>query len=111
MQTKWARETSLGMDEYFPKKHSFQRIQLSRIINIHIMSVRVTDDKHFKIKNELWYWHKHRKNITLMQGVILCNTLEYWDNTNLYARFIFSSLQKYFNHSIHSSRQTTIDSK
>ena len=32
------------------KKHSFQRIQLSRIINIHIMSVRVTDDRHFNIK-------------------------------------------------------------
>jgi len=46
-----------------------------------------------------------------MQGVIVCGTLEHWADTSLYVRFLFSSHRISFNHSIHSFRQITIDSK
>ena len=107
----WTRGNFLNMDKDFQTKWSFQQIQLVRSINRCTISVRLTDETQFNIKRELYRWHKHCKSFTIIQGVIFCWTLKHWDNTSLYAQFLFNILRTSVNRSIRSCRQIAINNK
>ena len=50
--------------------------------------------------DELSNWHKKRKSFTLLQGVTLCGTTEFWTNTSPWIRFIYLNLRSAVNRSI-----------
>ena len=47
--------------------------------------------------NELSHWQTQRKSFTLMQGVILCGSLEFWANTSPWIRFLYHQLRSSVN--------------
>ena len=47
--------------------------------------------------DELSHWHKKRKSFTLMQGVVLCGSLEFWANTSTWVRLIYHQLRSAVN--------------
>ena len=59
--------------------------------------VVITKEKLLKMVIEINHWYSGRKSFTIMQGVILCGTLEHWINTLPWAKFLFIMIRKYDN--------------
>ena len=47
--------------------------------------------------DELSHWHKKRKSFNLLQGVILCGSLEFWAVTSSWVRFVYLQLRSSVN--------------
>ena len=45
----------------------------------------------------LLHWHKKRKSFTLLQGVTLCGSIEFWANIAPWIRFIYLNLRSAVN--------------
>lgn len=69
------------------------KIQLGIQLNTRSMPIALTDDKRLAMVEELSHWYKQRLGFTLIQGVIFCDTLEFWANTSPRARFMYLSLR------------------
>ena len=61
------------------------------------MSIGLTESKRLAILDELSHWHSKRRSFTLLQGVILCGSLEFWANTSVWVRFIYHQLRSAVN--------------
>ena len=61
------------------------------------MSLGLTEKKRIAMLDELSHWHKKRKSFNLLQGVVLCGSLEFWTNTSLWVRFIYLQLRSSVN--------------
>ena len=59
------------------------------------MSICLTEKNRLSMLDELSLWHKkkERKSFTLLQGVILCGSLEFWANTSSWIRFLYHQLR------------------
>ena len=60
---------------------------------------------------ELSHWHKKRKSFTLLQGAILCGSLEFWANTSPWVRFLYHQLRSSVNLSLCNCVQITKNRK
>ena len=94
------RQNALSLDKYFESTCSYERIQLGIAINTRKMTVALTEQKRKTMLDELSNWHKKRKSFTLLQGVTLCGSLEFWANTSPWIRFIYLNLRSAVNRSI-----------
>ena len=75
------RQNPLSLDKYYQSICSYQRIQLGKKINTRTMMIVITKEKLLKMVIEIKHWHSGKKSFTIMQGVILCGTLEHWVDT------------------------------
>ena len=91
------RQDALSLDKYFESICSHDRTQLGFQVNTRKMSVGLTEKKRLLMLSELSHWHTQRKSFTLMQGVILCGSLEFWANTSPWIRFIYHQLRSSVN--------------
>ena len=91
------RQNALSLDKYFESVCSYERIQLGINVNTRTMSIGLTDKKRLSMLDELSHWHKKRKSFTLMQGVVLCGSLEFWANTSTWFRLIYHQLRSAVN--------------
>ena len=91
------RQNPLSLDKYYESICSFDRIQLGININTRSMSIRLTEKKRLSMLDELSHWHKQRKSFTLLQGVILCGSLEFWANTSPWVRLLYHQLRSSVN--------------
>ena len=101
------RQDPLSLDKYFESICSFQRIQLGINVNTRRMSLSLTDTKRVSMLEELSHWHKKRKSFTLLQGVILCGSLEFWANTSSWVRFLYHQLRSSVNKCLLNCMQIT----
>ena len=91
------RQSPLSLDKYFDSVCSYERIQLGFQVNTRTMSIALTEKKRLSMLDELSHWHKQQKSFTLLQGVILCGSLEFWANTSPWIRFIYHQLRSSVN--------------
>ena len=105
------RQDPLSLDKYFESICSFQRIQLGISLNTRTMSLRLTEKKRLSMLEELSHWHKKRKSFTLLQGVILCGSLEFWANSSPWVRFLYHQLRSSVNLSLCNCVQITKNRK
>ena len=91
------RQDSLSLDKYFESICSHKRIQLGIEINTRTMTVGLTEKKRLSMLKELAHWHTKRKSFTLLQGVVLCGSLEFWALTSPWIRFIYHQLRSSVN--------------
>ena len=91
------RQNPLSLDKYFESVCSYTRIQLGISVNTRTMMIYLTDKKRMAMLDELSHWHKDRKSFTLLQGVILCGSLEFWAITSPWIRFIYHQLRSCVN--------------
>ena len=87
------RQDALSLDKYFESTCSYQRIQLGININTRKMTLGLTEKKRLSMLDELSHWHKKRRSFTLLEGVVLCGSLEFWANTSSWVRFIYHQLR------------------
>lgn len=87
------RQNPLSLDKYFESVCSYERIQLGMNVNTRMMSVGLTEKKRLSMLDELSHWHNKRRSFTLLQGVILCESIEFWANTSSWIRFLFHQLR------------------
>ena len=87
---------------------------MGKQINIRTMMVIITKDKLIEMTIEIKYWHSKIKSFTIIQGVIVCETLERWVDTLPWAKFLFIMIRKSVNSClndclqiIHSSEKNT----
>ena len=74
------RQNPLSLDKYFESTCSYERIQLGIKVNSRTMCLSLTDKKRLTMLDELSHWHNKRKSFTLLQGVTLCGSIEFWAN-------------------------------
>ena len=91
------RQNPLSLDKYFESICSYNRTQLGININTRTMTISLTEKKRIAMIKELSHWHKERKSFTLLQGVILCGSLEFWAVTSPWIRFIYHQLRSCVN--------------
>ena len=101
------RQDPLSLDKYYESICSYDRTQLGFQINTRKMTVGLTEKKRFFMLNELSHWHTQRKSFTLMQGVILCGSLEFWANTSPWIRFLYHQLRSSVNKCLTNCLQIT----
>ena len=101
------RQDALSLDKYFESISSFQSIQLGINVNTRRMSLSLTEIKRVSMLEELSHWHKKRKSFTLLQGVILCGSLEFWANTSSWVRFLYHQLRSSVNKCLLNCMQIT----
>ena len=94
------RQNALSLDKYFDSVCSHERIQLGILINTRTLSVSLTEKRRLSMLDEMSHWHKKRKSFTLIQGVTLCGTLEFWANTSPWVRFLYLNLRSSVNRCI-----------
>ena len=87
------RQDALSLDKYFESVCSHERVQLGILINTRSMTLSLTDKRRKNMLDELSHWHKKRKSFTLIQGVTLCGTLEFWASTSPWVRFLYLNLR------------------
>ena len=87
------RQDSLSLDKYFESVCSHKRIQLGIEINTRTMTIGLTEKKRLSMLQELAHWHVKRRSFTLLQGVVLCGSLEFWALTSPWIRFIYHQLR------------------
>ena len=75
------------------------------------MSVSLTDKIRNSMLDELSHWHKKRKSFNLLQGVILCGSLEFWANTSSWVRFIYLQLRSSVNQCLTNCSNITKNKK
>ena len=73
------------------------------------MSICLTEKKRLSMLDELSLWHK--KSFTLLQGVILCGSLEFWANTSSWVRFLYHQLRSAVNKCLTNSSKITKSKK
>ena len=105
------RQNALSLDKYFETTCSFQRIQLGINVNTRTMTVGLTEIKRIAMLDELSHWHKKRRSFTLLQGVILCGSIEFWANTSPWVRFLYLHLRSSVNQCLNTSSKITKDKK
>ena len=91
------RQNALSLDKFFESICSYERIQLGININTRKMSIGLTEKKRLAMLDELSHWHKKRRSFTLLQGVILCGSLEFWANTSTCIGLIYQQLRSAVN--------------
>ena len=91
------RQNALSLDKYFETTCSYERIQLGINVNTRTMTVGLTNMKRIAMLDELSHWHKKRRSFTLLQGVILCGSIEFWANTSPWVRFLYLHLRSSVN--------------
>ena len=91
------RQNALSLDKYFETTCSYKRIQLGINVNTRTMTVGLTDIKRIAMLDELSHWHTKRRSFTLLQGVILCGSIEFWSNTSPWVRFLYLHLRSSLN--------------
>ena len=101
------RQSPLSLDKYFHSICSFQRIQLGKTVNSRTMTVGISKDKKIAIIEELSHWHTKRRSFTLLEGVILCGSLEFWASTSPWARFLYLALRTSVNKSLFNCSKIT----
>ena len=94
------RQNALSLDKYFESVCSHERVQLGILINTRSMTLSLTDKRRKDMLDELSHWHKKRKSFTLLQGVTLCGTLEFWASTSPWVRFLYLNLRSAVNRCI-----------
>ena len=105
------RQDALSLDKYFESVCSYERIQLGIKVNTGTMSKGLTENKRLSILDELSHWHNKRRSFTLLQGVILCGSLEFWANTSVWVRFIYHQLRSAVNKCLLNCFKITKDKK
>ena len=105
------RQNALSLDKYYDSVCSHERVQLGIRVNSRTMTIGLAETRRVTMLNELSHWHKHRKSFTLLQGVTLCGTLEFWANTSPWIRFIYTHLRSSVNKCLHSSVDITKNKK
>ena len=71
------------------------------------MSIGLTQKKRLSMLDELSHWHKKRRSFTLLQGVILCGSLEFWANMSIWVRFIYHQLRSTVNKCLQNCSKIT----
>ena len=105
------RQDALSLDKYFESVCSYKRTQLGILINTRTMSISLSEKKRLSMLNELSHWHKKRKSFNLLQGVILCGTLEFWATTSSWIRFIYLQLRSSINQCLVNCSKITKNKK
>ena len=105
------RQDALSLDKYFESVCSHKRLQLGIDIDTRKMSICLTEKKRLSMLDELSSWHKKRKSFTLLQGVILCGSLEFWANTSSWVRFLYHQLRSAVNKCLTNSSKITKSKK
>ena len=75
------------------------------------MSISLTEKKRLAMLDELSHWHKKRKSFTLLDGVILCGSLEFWATTSSWIRFLYHQLRSAVNKSLLNCSKLTKNKK
>ena len=101
------RQNPLSLDKYCKPICSYERMQLGISINTRSMSIRLTQKKRIAMIKELSHWHKNRKSFTLLQVVILCDSLEFWADTSPWIRFFYHQLRSSVNKCLLNCSQMT----
>ena len=70
---------------------------MGKQINIRTMMVIITKDKLIEMVIEIKHWHSKMKSFTIIQGVIVCETLEHWVDTLPWAKFLSIMIRKSVN--------------
>ena len=105
------RQNPLSLDKYFESTCSYERVQLGIKVNTRTMSLSLTDKKRLAMLDELSHWHFKRKSFTLLQGVVLYGSIEFWANISPWVRFIYLNLSSSVNKCIISSLKLTKEKK
>ena len=105
------RQNALSLDKYFETTCSYERIQLGINVNSRSMTVGLTSQKRIAMLDELSHWHKKRRSFTLLQGVILCGSIEFWANTSPWVRFLYWHLRSSVNQCLNTCSKITKDKK
>ena len=105
------RQDPLSLDKYFESTCSFKRTQIGIDINTRTMSIALSEKKRIAMLDELSHWHKKRKSFTLLQGVVLCGSLEFWATTSSWIRFIYDQLRSAVNKSLLNCSKITKSKK
>jgi hypothetical protein len=101
------RQNPLSLDKYFDSSCSYERTQLGITVNTRKLTISLTDKKRTAMLDELSHWHLKRKSFTLLQGVTLCGSLEFWANISPWVRFLYLNLRSAVNRCITSSLKLT----
>ena len=104
-----ARQDALSLDKFLQSICSYQRDQLGVLINTRSMTIGLAEQKRLTMIDELTHWHQGRRSFTLLQGVTLCGSLEYWSNTSRWGRFLFLSLRDSVTSALHQASAITKD--
>ena len=105
------RQNPLSLDKYYESTCSFERIQLGIRVNSRTMCLSLTDKKRLSMLDELSHWHSKRKSFTLLQGVTLCGSIEFWANISPWVRFLYLNLRSAVNRCITTSLNLTKEKK
>ena len=105
------RQNALSLDKYFETTCSFEIIQLRINVNTRTMTVGLTNIKRVAMLDELSHWHKKRRGFTLLQGVILCGSIEFWSNTSSWVRFLYLHLRPSVNQCLNTCSKITKNKK
>ena len=103
------RQDALSLDKFLQSVYSYQRDQLGVLINTRSMTIGLAEQKRLTMIDELTHWHQGRRSFTLLQGVTLCGSLEYWSNTSRWGRFLFLSLRDSVTSALHQASAITKD--
>ena len=68
-------------------------------------------EKRLFMHDELSHWHKKRRSFTLLQGVILCRSIEFWANISPWVRFLYLNLRSAVNKCITCSTNVAKEKK
>ena len=101
------RHDPLSLDKYFESVCSYIRTQLGIVINTRDMSIGLSEKKRLSILDELSHWHNRRRSFTLLQGVVLCGSLEFWANTSPWVRFLYHQLRLSINNCLRNCVEIT----
>ena len=71
------------------------------------MTVGLSKDKRLVMIEELSHWHIKRRSFTLLEGVILCGSLEFWASTSPWARFLYLVLRTPVNKALFNCSKIT----
>lgn len=87
------RRISLSMDKYFQAKCSTRKLQLGLVVDTHLMTVELPEEKRAKIVEQLDHWHEKRKSFTVLQAAQLLGIIEHTAMVTPWIRYMLNSLR------------------
>ena len=104
-------ENPLSLDKYFESTCSCERIQLGIKVKSRIKTLSLINEKWLNMVDKLFHWYQKLRTFTLIQGVTLYGSIEFWSNISLWVRFLYLNLRSAANKCITSSLKLTKEKK
>ena len=105
------RRISISLDKYFQAKCSTRKLQLDLVVDSHLMTVELPNEKRDLITEKLSHWHKKRKAFTVLDAAQLVGQLEHAATVAPWLRYMLNSLRHSILNALRANRTKVHEDK